>query len=272
MKYSLLLFVVIFLSRFTFAQSIVINEVNSDTPGIDMAEFIELYSFTPNFSLDGYVLVFFNGGDDKSYAAYDLDGYTTNSNGYFIVGDSGVTGVSITLLSSGLQNGPDAVALYQADKSDFPNDTSLTTTDLIDAIVYKSINSHTDDTELLTGLGETVQYNENASNDSENHSLQRQSDGSFKVGISSPNSTNLVLNASEYVSGFVEVYPNPVSSRLYFKGLKEKAKVSIYSLTGQRVLQQLVQHQLDVSALVSGMYMLELRHGKTMALQKLIKQ
>jgi hypothetical protein len=35
-----------------------------------------------------------------------------------------------------LQNGADAVALYAANATDFPNGTSVTTTNLRDAIVY----------------------------------------------------------------------------------------------------------------------------------------
>jgi len=37
---------------------IVINELDADTPSTDNLEFIELKSTTPNFSLNGYVLVF----------------------------------------------------------------------------------------------------------------------------------------------------------------------------------------------------------------------
>lgn len=44
---------------FSYGQ-VVINELDSDTPSIDDKEFVELKSATPNFSLDGYVLVFFN--------------------------------------------------------------------------------------------------------------------------------------------------------------------------------------------------------------------
>ena len=63
------------------AQVLVINELDCDTPGIDDKEFVELKSDTPHFSLDGYVLVFFNGsvsGGNTSYMALDLSGYTTD--------------------------------------------------------------------------------------------------------------------------------------------------------------------------------------------------
>ena len=51
---------------FLNAQTLVINELDADTPGSDTAEFIELYSATANLALDGYALVLFNGGDDAS--------------------------------------------------------------------------------------------------------------------------------------------------------------------------------------------------------------
>lgn len=264
---------VIFPSLYVFSQSLIINELDSNSPGTDTAEFIELYSSTPNFNLDGYVLVLFNGYYDKSYAAYDLDGHSTNNSGYFVIGDTGVTGVSInfpTSPDSFLQNGADAVALYQANKSDFPNDTPVTTTNLVDAIVYD--NNHADDTGLLTGLGKTVQYNEDASNDSENHSLQRQADGSFAAGIASPNTSNLALDVSESFQNLVKIHPNPTSKMLFFEGLKEKAVISIFSLTGQQVLRQYAQHRLDVSALVPGVYMVEVVHGKNITRHKLWKR
>lgn len=253
-----------------FSQSVVISEIDSDSPGTDTAEFIELYSSTPSFSLDGYVLVLFNGSDDASYASYDLDGFTTNSNGYFIVGDSGVTGASITLNSSGLQNGPDAVALYQANKSDFPNDTPVTTTNLIDAMVYDT--NEADDTGLLIGLGETVQYNEDEAEDSANQSLQRQADGSFKVGTPSPSTINLVLGISEKQPFLVKIRPNPADNTLYIDGLNDNANVSIFNLTGQRVLQQEVWHSIDVSDLESGMYIIDIEHRGNTTRQKLIKK
>ncbi|MBK8626582.1 MAG: hypothetical protein IPN86_13745 [Saprospiraceae bacterium] len=31
----------------------------------------------------------FNGANDQSYAAFDLDGFTLNANGFFILGNTG---------------------------------------------------------------------------------------------------------------------------------------------------------------------------------------
>ena len=76
MKTNLLLVLTLFLSVLGFSQTIVINEFDTQTPGQDYEEFVELRSEMPNTPLDGFVLVFFNGsasGDDRSYFTLDLD-------------------------------------------------------------------------------------------------------------------------------------------------------------------------------------------------------
>ena len=113
--------------------SVIINEIDADTLGNDSAEFVELFDGgSGNTPLDGLVVVFFAGnvpagqdasGVHKSYAAFDLDGYTTDANGYFTLGNPGVPGVDL-IFNPGefglLQNGADAVALFPGNASDFP--------------------------------------------------------------------------------------------------------------------------------------------------------
>lgn len=133
------------------AENVIINELDSDTPGTDAAEFVELYDGgVGNTALDGLVVVFYNGSNDQSYSAFDLDGKTTDANGYFILGNAAVPGVDIIFASNGLQNGQDAVALYAANGSNFPNGTAVTTTNLEDAVVYD--NGQVDDPGLLVLL------------------------------------------------------------------------------------------------------------------------
>ena len=159
---------------------IVINEVDSDSDGTDVAEFIEL-KWTPNTSLNGYVVVLFNGADDLSYAAYDLDGKSTDANGFFILANTflAVSGDFDLGASNKIQNGPDAVAVYQADGTDFPNDSPITLTNLIDVIIYDT--DEADDTGLLMGFNETVQYNEAENDAAATQSIQRLSDGSYTI-------------------------------------------------------------------------------------------
>ncbi|HSM56940.1 MAG TPA: ExeM/NucH family extracellular endonuclease [Candidatus Sulfomarinibacteraceae bacterium] len=156
------------------ASNVIINEIDSDTPGTDVLEFVELYDGGEgNTSLDGLVVVFFNGNGDTSYARFDLDGHSTDENGYFLLGNEAVEPTpSIIFGSNGLQNGPDAVALFQADAGDFPNGTPVTTDNLIDAIVYGT--NDPDATGLLVLLNDGQgQVNESGGGDSTIHSLQR---------------------------------------------------------------------------------------------------
>ena len=78
------------------ATNVIINELDSDTPGADAAEFVELYDGgAGNTPLDGLVVVFYNGTNDLSYAAFDLDGFQTDASGYFTLGNPGVPGVDL---------------------------------------------------------------------------------------------------------------------------------------------------------------------------------
>lgn len=158
--------------------SFIINELDADTAGTDTMEFVELYDGgSGNSSLDGMVLVFFNGSNNLSYASYDLDGQTTNANGYFVIGNAAVPNVSLVIPSNGLQNGADAVALYTGDGTNFPNGSVVSTVDIIDAMVYDTNDS--DDPELLVLLnaGES-QVNEDGAGDKDAHASQRIPNGS----------------------------------------------------------------------------------------------
>ena len=154
------------LSSFSWSQVLVINEFDPDSPSTDTAEFIELKSQTPNFSTDGYILVFFNGstnGADSSYLVIDLNGYQTDNNGLLVIGSEGVSPFPQLLISENvIQNGADAVGIYQANVGDFPEGTLATQINLIDAMVYGTNDA--DDTVLLGLMGETTQYNDNGTN------------------------------------------------------------------------------------------------------------
>ncbi len=162
--------------------ALLINEVDADQSGTDAAEFVELYDGgVGNTDLSGHVLVLFNGSDDASYRAYDLDGQSTNGSGYFVLcGNAATTDncdLDVSPDTNLIQNGADAVALIIGDGADFPNDTPVTTTNLIDAIVYDTDDS--DDTGLLVLLNAAQpQVNERAGGDGTGHSNQRCPNGS----------------------------------------------------------------------------------------------
>lgn len=171
---------------------IVINELDSDTEGIDLEEFIELKTDLPFANLDDYVLVFFNGsasGGNKSYLTIDLEGYTSDVNGIFLIGSTYVSPIPDLLIPPNvIQNGEDAVGLYYGNADDFPDWTLATTDNLIDAIVYG--NSHPVSIDLLELLGQTEQINEKINNNTDFESIQRNDDGTYFVGPPTPGTNN----------------------------------------------------------------------------------
>ncbi len=169
--------------------TLLINEIDADTPGSDTTEFIELYDGgTGNTSLNGWVVVLYNGSNDAVYASYDLTGYSTDEEGYFVLGNAGTAATDLIINNNALQNGADAVALYQGTATNFPNGTAITTEGLVDAIVYDTDDA--DDAELLLLLNAgQPQVNEDENNDKDNESLQR-----------IPNGTGGLRNTATYTA------------------------------------------------------------------------
>ncbi len=194
---NILLTAVVVVFAFAKANSqILINELDADTPGVDVEEFIELKTDNPFEPLDGYIMVLFNGsstsstGQGRSYYVEDLDGLVSDSNGLVVLGSSDVNPAVDRLLGDGrgvFQNGADGVAIYIGEPSDFP-DLTFARNDqtLIDALVYGTNDA--DAVELLDLLGEQIQYNEGAGNNT--NSLQLKADGTYEAKAPTPHSLN----------------------------------------------------------------------------------
>ncbi|MCI4443790.1 MAG: endonuclease [Lentimicrobium sp.] len=184
----------IFLFTYVTYGQVVINELDCDTPSTDDKEFIELKSTTPNFPLDGYVLVFFNGNvasstANKSYFTISLNGLTTDANGIILIGNTLISPVPEKIFSdNSIQNGPDGVGLYLGSTSDFPLNTLATTTNLIDALVYDTGTTLVPTLQSL--LGVTVQINENANSLQTTQSIQRKNDGTYETKAPTPGANN----------------------------------------------------------------------------------
>ena len=187
------LLLLLFLCAFQLSTAqVTINELDADTPSTDTQEFIELLTATPSASLNGYVLVLFNGstsGADSSYFALDLDGLISDVNGIVLIGSNDVSPVpDFILFDNTIQNGADAVAVYQGNASDFPDGTLATTNDLVDALVYDTNDA--DDTGLLALLGLTEQINEGGNGSSTINSIQSDGMGGYDVTIPTPGALN----------------------------------------------------------------------------------
>ncbi len=192
LKNSLVLFSLIFVNL--VASQVFINEIDADNPGSDVREFVELKSTTPNFSLNGYVLVFFNESNTSSYYTYDLDGFVTDANGIAHFGNILVSPSPIgTIPNNKIQNGPDVVALYLGNAIDFPYTTSTgttaTLTNLINAIAYSNSNT-TVATNLMSILNLSVSTADIETTNSISKSIQRKNDGTYEVKPPTPGVNN----------------------------------------------------------------------------------
>jgi predicted extracellular nuclease len=110
--------------------AIIINEFDYDQEGADTAEFIELFNTGGTvISLDNYSIDLINGNNLSTYRTIDLNGFSINTNDYFVVcGDASLVAncdYSFTTSSSWFQNGaPDAIALFK-------------NTNLLDSVSYE---------------------------------------------------------------------------------------------------------------------------------------
>lgn len=157
--------------------SVLINEVDADQTSTDAAEFVELYDGgAGSTALDGLVLVLYNGSDDASYLAFDLDGQSTDADGYFVLcGDAANVAncdLDVSPNTNLIQNGADAVAIHVGNGSDFPNDTPVTTANLVDALVYDTNDSDDAGLSVLLNAGQP-QVNEGGGGSSTGDSNQR---------------------------------------------------------------------------------------------------
>jgi hypothetical protein len=187
-KPLLILFATIFTFGANHAQ-IVLNELNMDNPGgADTQEFIELYG-PAGASLDSLVLVLFDGTTDQSYNAFDLDGYSLDAFGFFVIGNANAASVDFVIPNASIQNGADGVGLFLGDAADYPNGTAASGLNMLDAAVYGTNDAA--DAGLITALGlDTLfagytQLDETAQQAGADLSLSRIPDGGLPYAYSS---------------------------------------------------------------------------------------
>lgn len=214
MKIKLLITLFFLTSYFSNAQ-VVINEFDADNPGSNDYQIVELKTPLANTSLDGYVLVFFNGTTGTGTASYlsiDLDGKVTDINGNFLAGSVSVSPSPSLLINNGaLQIGPDVVALYSGNASDFPTGTVATATNLIDAVAYSN-SAGTSPSTMMGIFGISACYVDVQPLGSISKSIQRKSDGTYEVKAPTPKANNdgtgipinymtTTLDAASYTEG-----------------------------------------------------------------------
>lgn len=83
-----------------------------------------------------------------------------------------------------------------------------------------------------------------------------------KLGVPNP------INQTEIL-----IYPNPVSSVLFVKNISKKAKYKIYNAAGQMVVEGiLLNNEINVTKLISGVYVIDIDDNGNTAQKKFIKE
>ncbi len=112
------------------AQGLVINEIDYDQPGADLAEFIELYnSGSTPIDLSNYAVVLVNGSNSTRYDSIALPSRMLASHAFFVIcgGNGTVPNCDTVRTGFTIQNGsPDAVIIRD-----------LTTLNIVDAVSYE---------------------------------------------------------------------------------------------------------------------------------------
>ncbi len=116
-----------------YQNHLVINEIDYDQIGADMAEFVEIYNGTGNpVSLTNLALVLIDGSNSGTYLSINLGPGTLPAGGYVVVASAAVVvpapSIKITTATAIQNGGPDGVALV---------DTTAGQPVLIDALSYE---------------------------------------------------------------------------------------------------------------------------------------
>ncbi len=90
----------------------------------------------------------------------------------------------------------------------------------------------------------------------------------LKIG----SSLTYVLDVVELNGMRVAVYPNPTQTTLNFSGLNAPVQASVFDMLGKLHIQTEVTNTLDVSALKSGLYMVEIKNETSSKAFKMLKQ
>ncbi|XP_039416361.1 uncharacterized protein LOC104684914 isoform X2 [Corvus cornix cornix] len=202
--------------------TLLINEVNADSPGVDTAEFVELYHTSGQAArLDGYYLVLYNGNGNRAYKVLNLQGKVTNSQGLFLIGSSSLN-PALVIPRNTIQNGPDAIALYYG-KGNYKEGMSVTSYGLVDALVHKTKKTDRADTLVRVLTPGREAFLEDPTFRAVDESIERcrgaDSQWIFQVAVPTPGRENHCILTPELNSSAVlisEVLPAAPSGEFEF--------------------------------------------------------
>ena len=242
------------------AQSLVINEIDYDQPGVDSAEYVELYNAGPNpVNLADFKLVLFNGTTSASgnvaYDSIQLPSQTLTAGSFFVIcGNSGKVpncNATFSAASNCIQNAASATSTTPSPDAVYLKDVQQG--NIIDVVSYEGncIAPYFETAGVPSGNSDTIVADSVLARfysigrfpdgtDSDNNSVD------FNRMCSTPGAAN-VANANGCVTAIAEVksamnilvYPNPTRGLLHIDMTKDyfkQVKVSVIDILGREVM------------------------------------
>ena len=294
-KIAMVFAVAILMTNMVNAQSLVINEIDYDQPGVDSAEYVELYNAGPNpVNLADFKLVMFNGSTSGNvpYDSIQLPSQTLLAGSYFVIcGNSGKVpncNLSFTAATNCIQNAasatsttpsPDAVCLKDVQQGN-----------IIDVVSYEGdcIAPYFETAGVPPGNSDTIVADSVLARfysigrfpdgtDSNNNSVD------FNRMCSTPGAAN-VANATGCVTAIAEVkstmnilmYPNPTRGLLHIDMTKDyfkQVKVSVIDILGREVMTADLGdfdaiYSMNLTELNKGVYIVKIQTATGSMLQR----
>lgn len=261
---SLTIVLIMVLVTTSRSQNAWINEIHYSDLGTDTNEFVEVVIQNPgNYMLSGFGVFLYNGNNGESYDTKTLDLFTAGAT------VNGFTIYYYMYPTNGIQNGePDGIALAY-------NEVLIPGQFLSYEGAFQGVGGPADgimsvDIGVLEGGepdGSSLQLSGSGSFYSdftwqppaaETHGQENNDQDLMLVGIEIPDEVNFVL------------YPNPNSGKFTLVNpVQEIAKISVYSVFGQRVSELVLpfgENKISLD-LASGLYFLVLSNQENTVLQ-----
>ena len=223
------------------SQTLIINEIETDTPGEDALEFIELYDGGyGNIPLNGLNLIFYDPETMLAYQSHHLGRHFTNDEGFFVIGSAelnqaygnGTVDTVVSLTKDFFPNRPGILVLAKGDETAFPVGATLPESDKIIDMVLFTQQGFVMIKDFLTDLNTLPCANEGFYLDAENHSVQRFPDGNrnlnaFTTYLPTPGKSNIAPPAPA-----IQISPN---TKLDFDWVNtgENSKAKVHRITGE---------------------------------------
>lgn len=301
MKKPLLSFFFLLFTAFTFAQSgLVINEIDYDQPGLDSAEFIELYnagSAAINLADYSVILINCNNSGFTAYATIALPAQSLAAGAYFVLCSPFGTVANCnqnfthTYSSGHLQNGsPDLVAIQENVTQNYTDFVSYEGTCASpysgfgiplaesDTVVGQDTINGIPQAPLKTYGISRYPNGSDTNNDSIDFKRACITPGAANVNIASNCAGTSGLQNNNGTSLGIMVYPNPSRGlvQVDFRGRTVRSgNIAVIDMLGNEVRSFRLnssnsRYSIDLSELQSGIYFIKAVTDQGMAMQRVV--